>query len=301
MHKVLKVKERFSLTHPDYNSPSELKDFLESHNMAMQKKFGQNFMINENARKRIIESLNPSESDSIWEIGPGLGCMTDLILKSGACLTAFEIDRGFILSLKEFFEKEITSGKFSIVEGDVLKTWKKQKEEKPASKLFGNLPYNIAATFIADTITYGLIFDLCVFTVQKEVAMRMWAKAGDENYSSFSVLCQYFYNVTKGFELAAGNFWPKPNVASHSVIFTKKENFTPVCQTCNFVKIVHALFASRRKTLANNIKSILNSDVNVDEFFSSANVDKSLRAETLTVEDFVRITEVYEKVNLKKR
>ncbi|MCR5218432.1 16S rRNA (adenine(1518)-N(6)/adenine(1519)-N(6))-dimethyltransferase RsmA [Treponema sp.] len=288
------------MTHPDYNSPSELKNFLDSRDMGMQKKFGQNFMINENARKRIIQSLEPGEDDSIWEIGPGLGCMTELILNSGAKLTAFEIDRGFIGCLKEFFEDKIKTGKFSIVEGDVLKNWKKEAEVKKASKLFGNLPYNIAATFIADTIAAGLIFDRCVFTVQKEVAMRMWAKAGEENYSSFSVLCQYFYDVTKGFELGAGNFWPKPNVASHSVLFTRKKDFTPECDTATFVKIVHALFASRRKTVANNIKGILNSDVNPDEFFAAAEVDKSLRAETLTTEDFVRLAKVYEKMNIKK-
>ncbi|MBB5218254.1 ribosomal RNA small subunit methyltransferase A [Treponema rectale] len=286
--------------HPDYNSPSELKNFLDSHEMGMQKKFGQNFMINEAARKRIIESLKLTASDSVWEIGPGLGCMTELILESNAKLTVFEIDRGFISCLKEFFSDKLSSGSFSIVEGDVLKNWKKQKNENPAVKLFGNLPYNIAATFIADTIADGLVFDRCVFTVQKEVAMRMWAKPKEENYSSFSVLCQYFYDVEKGFELGPGNFWPKPNVSSHSVIFTKKQDFKSTCSTAAFVKMVHALFSARRKTIANNIKSILNSDINADDFFERAGIDKGLRAETLSTDDFIRLATVYEKMNNKK-
>ena len=70
--------------HPDYNSPSELKVFLDTHEMGMQKKFGQNFLINENARKRIIDALDITENSSVWEVGPGLGCMTEEILLRGA-------------------------------------------------------------------------------------------------------------------------------------------------------------------------------------------------------------------------
>mgnify|MGYP002711083230 CR=1 FL=1 len=185
------------MNHPDYNSPSELKAFLEQSGMAMQKKFGQNFMINQSAREKIFSLLELKKDELVWEIGPGLGCMTELILSSGANLEVFEIDRGFISILKQFFEQQEKSEQFKIIEGDVLKNWKKtfyENPQKPA-KLFGNLPYNIAATFIADTITENVVFEKCVFTVQKEVAQRMAAKKGTENYSVFSVLCQWGYNV----------------------------------------------------------------------------------------------------------
>lgn len=282
------------MNHPDYNSPAELKNFLEENGLAMQKKFGQNFMINGDARKRIVDSLELCQEEAVWEVGPGLGCMTEEIMNRGAGITVFEIDRGFINLLHQFFEEKEKCGKFRIVEGDVLKNWKKEFEsvEKKPSKLFGNLPYNIAATFIADTITDGIIFNRCVFTVQKEVTQRIVAKAGSENYSAFSVLCQFAYDVKSGIELGAGNFWPRPNVASQSVVMTKKEKSFDCKSSSDFVKLVHALFSARRKTVLNNIKPILPPSISADEFFEKAGISKSERAENLTVADFVKLSNI---------
>lgn len=280
------------MNRPDYNSPSALKKLLDENGMAMQKKFGQNFMVNPAARKRIIDELSPSEGEAVWEIGPGLGCMTEDILKRGANLTVFEIDRGFIGMLREFFSDYAKKNTFRIVEGDVLKTWKKQlqESERPV-KLSGNLPYSIAATFIADTITGGLVFDRCVFTVQKEVAQRMAAAPGTENYSSFSVLCQWGYDVRCGIELAPGNFWPRPNVASQSVIMTKKAVPYECKDPKMFTKLVHALFASRRKTIANNIKAVLPKGMDSEPLFAAAGVKGSDRAENLSAQDFIRLSD----------
>ncbi|MBO7135805.1 MAG: ribosomal RNA small subunit methyltransferase A, partial [Spirochaetaceae bacterium] len=196
----------------DYNSPASLKAFLEARGLAMQKKFGQNFLINGQARKKLIDSLEIEKATTVWEIGPGLGAMTSGILDRGAELTAFEIDHGFAAALSEFFGGRPN---FKLVEGDVLKTWK-TVEDRPA-RLFGNLPYNIAATIFADLICAGVRFDKAVITVQKEVAQRMSAKPGSEDYSSFSVLCQWAYDVTPLMDLGGGSFWPKPNVDSRAV------------------------------------------------------------------------------------
>ena len=107
---------------PDYNSPSALKEILSSNSMAMQKKFGQNFLINENARIKLIDALSLDSSSTVWEVGPGLGAMTSEILRRGALLKVFEIDKGFIALLKVFFKDEIKSGQMQIIECDVLKT-----------------------------------------------------------------------------------------------------------------------------------------------------------------------------------
>ena len=281
------------MNHPDYNSPSELKVFLEQAGMAMQKKFGQNFMINQSAREKIISLLELKKDELVWEIGPGLGCMTELILSSGAKLEVFEIDRGFISILKQFFEQQEKSGQFKIVEGDVLKNWKKAFNENPQkpAKLFGNLPYNIAATFIADTITENVVFEKCVFTVQKEVAQRMAAKKGTENYSAFSVLCQWGYNVKLDLVLGSSSFWPRPTVSSQAVVMTKKEKpFSG--NSVLFVKVVHALFAARRKTIQNNIKPLLPENISAEEFFEKCGISKSERAENLSVEDFIKISDM---------
>ena len=157
------------MQHPDYNSPVALKTFLEEQGLSMQKKFGQNFLVNGDARNKLIDALDISLGTTVWEVGPGLGCMTSDILERGASLTAFEIDRGFASLLKDFFSEQF-SGRFTLVEGDVLKTWKNEyKSSGCPQRLFGNLPYNIAATIIADTIEENIRFEKCVFTVQKEL------------------------------------------------------------------------------------------------------------------------------------
>ncbi|MDD7699454.1 MAG: 16S rRNA (adenine(1518)-N(6)/adenine(1519)-N(6))-dimethyltransferase RsmA [Spirochaetia bacterium] len=286
--------------HPDYNSPSEIKNFLESNGLAMQKKFGQNFLINENARKRIIDALDITENSSVWEVGPGLGCMTEEILLRGASLTAFEIDRGFAECLKNFFDSY--AEKFSLVEGDVLKTWKKERaafsektgKENP-DRFFGNLPYNIAATLIADTIENQVRFDKCVFTVQKEVAKRMTAKPGTEDYSSFSVLCSWAYDINNVIDLAGTNFWPKPNVDSRAVLFTKKEGF-PDCENPKlFCKMQRSLFSSRRKNVKNNLGIFLSSAEKAEYALDKAKIMPSLRAEVLTLEQMLVLSDVLNK------
>ncbi len=286
--------------HPDYNSPSEIKNFLESNGLAMQKKFGQNFLINENARKRIIDALDITENSSVWEVGPGLGCMTEEILLRGSSLTAFEIDRGFAECLKNFFDSY--AEKFSLVEGDVLKTWKKERaafsektgKENP-DRFFGNLPYNIAATLIADTIENQVRFDKCVFTVQKEVAKRMTAKPGTEDYSSFSVLCSWAYDINNVIDLAGTNFWPKPNVDSRAVLFTKKEGF-PDCENPKlFCKMQRSLFSSRRKNVKNNLGIFLSSAEKAEYALDKAKIMPSLRAEVLTLEQMLVLSDVLNK------
>ena len=148
------------MNHPDYNSPAELKTILDNNGFSMQKKFGQNFLINAQARKKLIDTLDLNENSTVWEIGPGLGAMTNEILEKGAKLTVFEIDRGFAKLISDFFSDYSKNNKFSIVHGDVLKTWKDEYNKNGnADCLFGNLPYKIAATFIAETIENIVRFD----------------------------------------------------------------------------------------------------------------------------------------------
>lgn len=283
------------LKHPDYNSPAELKQILDANGFSMQKKFGQNFLINEDARKRLIDALDINENSSVWEVGPGLGAMTSEILKRGANLSVFEIDRGFASLISQFFKDYSDNDHFHLIEGDVLKTWKKQLDTnkgKLPDRFFGNLPYNIAATLIADTIENNIRFDKCVFTVQKEVALRMAAKPGSDDYSSFSVLCQWAYDVKPLMDLGGGNFWPRPNVDSRAVLLTKKEDF-PVCKNQQlFVKVQRALFSSRRKTVRNNLSNYLKNNDKAVEYLNAANIDLMKRAEVLTLEELIKLADV---------
>lgn len=284
------------MEHPDYNSPLALKAFLDENGMAMQKKFGQNFLVNADARKKIIDSLDIDENSTVWEVGPGLGSMTDEILGRGAKLTAFEIDHGFARLVRQFFENYSEKGKFELVEGDVLKTWKKYSDEHGvAQRFFGNLPYNVAATIIADTINEGVRFDKAVVTIQKEVAQRMTAKEGTENYSSFSVLCQWAYNVKNIVDLAGGNFWPVPNVASRAVLMTKREDF-PRCKNPKlFMKMLRQLFSSRRKTVRNNMLALAGNE-KTDQALEKAGIKGSVRAEDLSVDMLLKLSDALNEV-----
>ena len=279
------------MEHPDYNSPQALKLFMEEQNMAMQKKFGQNFLINENARKKLIDFLDVKEGTTVWEVGPGLGSMTSELLERGTNLTVFEIDHGFARLLPQFFEKYVAENKFSLVEGDVLKTWNNEVQKKGVpERFFGNLPYNVAATIIADTINKGIRFEKCVFTIQKEVALRMTAQCGSEDYSSFSVLCQWAYDIKNVVDLAGGNFWPKPNVLSRGVLFTKKEDF-PRCQNPElFMKMLRGLFALRRKTVKNNLSKIFPLEVCL-EAFEKSGISFQERAENLDLEKLLLLSD----------
>lgn len=284
------------MQHPDYNSPIALKNFMDENNMAMQKKFGQNFLVNADARKKLIDVLDVKPGMKVWEVGPGLGSMTSGLLERGVNLTVFEIDHGFARLLTQFFEEYANSGNFSLVEGDVLKTWPKfAKENDIPERFFGNLPYNVAATIIADTITKGFRFDKAVFTIQKEVGQRMNAKPGTEDYSSFSVLCQWAYDVKPVMDLAGGNFWPVPNVASRAVLMTKKEDF-PKCENPElFRKMVRQIFALRRKTLRNNLSRFVKAEI-CDEALKIAGIEPSIRAENLSVEDLLKLSDALDSV-----
>jgi 16S rRNA (adenine1518-N6/adenine1519-N6)-dimethyltransferase len=278
---------------PDYDSPSALKAFLEEREMGMQKKFGQNFLINSSARRKLADALDVTKGTRVWEVGPGLGALTSGILEKGADLTAFEIDRGFAKALESIFADEIKENRFRLVVGDVLKTWKSYFEKNGTpDRFFGNLPYNVAAVIVGDFISAGLRFEKSVVTVQKEVGLRMTAKPGSEDYSSFSVLCQWAYDITPLMDLSGGSFWPRPNVDSRAVLMTKKENFPNCKDPKHFMQMQRALFVSRRKTVKNNLSTFLSDSLKADAILQKARIDPSIRAERLDIETLLHLSDV---------
>jgi 16S rRNA (adenine1518-N6/adenine1519-N6)-dimethyltransferase len=224
--------------------------------MGMQKKFGQNFLINPNARKTLIDSLDANAGDAVWEIGPGLGSMTAEMLKRGISVKAFEIDRGFIEALKDLFKDEAN---LEIVAGDVLKTWKQALPSSPY--LLGNLPYNIGASIIADFIEQKCFFSRMVVTVQKEVAQRMAAKPGESDYSSFTVLCNMAYTVKPLMVLKGASFYPPPHVDSQGVKLELKQEVDFDSYPAILTPMVRAIFSSRRKTVQNNLQTFISSGI----------------------------------------
>jgi 16S rRNA (adenine1518-N6/adenine1519-N6)-dimethyltransferase len=285
----------------NYNSSSALRIFLKQEGLGMLKKFGQNFLINPQVRQALVDALGAQKGDEVWEIGPGLGAMTALLLEKGLNVKAFEIDTGFIRVLKRLFLEE--EG-FHLIEGDVLKTWPAQSL---SPFLLGNLPYNVAATLLADLIEKGKTFSRMVVTVQKEVAIRMAASAGSQDYSSFSVLCASAYSVKPLMTIRPSSFYPQPNVDSMGVLLEKREK----CEYPHiFYPLVRSLFASRRKTVKNNLLAFLTSRygnpsqgrADVQEVCSAILRENALtgneRAENLELEAFLSLAKTIENMRL---
>jgi 16S rRNA (adenine1518-N6/adenine1519-N6)-dimethyltransferase len=182
--------------------------------------------------------------------------MTKPLLDAGAVLTAFEIDRGYSVLLRELFRRETDEKRFTLIEGDCLSSWKTAVHD-PNRPLFllGNLPYNIAGALIGDFIENGCLFVRAAVTVQKETAARIGAERGEKDYSSLSVLCALFYSVQKIVSMPGTFFYPPPKVDSTGLLFEQKKDAPKLPRL--FFPLTRALFASRRKTVYNNLRRFL--------------------------------------------
>jgi 16S rRNA (adenine1518-N6/adenine1519-N6)-dimethyltransferase len=278
---------------PDFDSPAAINAFLAGRGLAPQKKFGQNFLVNRRARERLTEALAPPQNASVWEIGPGIGAMTALLLDTGARVTAFEIDRGFCALLPGIFAGREN---FRLVEGDALETW---KGEGRADFLLGNLPYNIAAHIIGGFIENGVFFKRMVVTVQREVARRIMARPASPDYSSFSVLCSSVYTARSVMPLNRGSFYPAPNVDSEGLCLELRPPALRAGYTPFFYRMVRTLFSRRRKTVKNGLLAFLNTEspnpnltAGASYLLQMAGIAPNERAENLAREDFLRLARV---------
>jgi 16S rRNA (adenine1518-N6/adenine1519-N6)-dimethyltransferase len=265
----------------------------------MRKRLGQNFLINPDARRQLLDALDAPPGERVWEIGSGLGAMTSLLLERGSAVTAFEIDRGFIPALREFFGGNPA---FTLVEGDVLKTW---RTAPPGDYLFGNLPYTIGAVLLANFIENNRFFTRMIVTVQKEVARRMAAKPCSKEYSSFSVLCASAYTVTPLRVLKGACFYPEPRVDSQGVRLDRRTDRDPADYPAFFRPLLRSLFASRRKTVKNNLETFVPSVAVVNRrelpeicglALKDAGIAPGERAERLGVDDFTALAGALERV-----
>ncbi len=273
----------------NYDSPVEIERVLKASGLAMTKKFGQNFLINGQMRSRLVSLMEVEEGMRVWEIGPGLGAVTHMLLREGVNLTAFEIDHGFVKILNEqAFNDE---DNFTLVEGDALKTLFKKRLLPLPERIVGNLPYNVGSVMIAKLIEESYLPPLMVFTLQKEVVERMVSKVGSESYSSFSVLTQIDYENTLALKLSRGSFWPSPNVESAVVVMKRREqSLVPGSHRETFLTLLRAIFAQRRKTLRNNLQSSLygnNGKEFVEKILLLSSLDGGERAEALPVSKIV--------------
>ncbi|WP_319562308.1 16S rRNA (adenine(1518)-N(6)/adenine(1519)-N(6))-dimethyltransferase RsmA [Marispirochaeta sp.] len=233
-----------------WDSKQKIRDLLEEQGIRLKKRFGQNFLVDANHRRRIISALELSKGDKVWEIGPGIGSLTHVLIAKSCDLTVFEIDHGLIRILRDLFDSSI-----SIVEGDFLKTFKETaRSTATPERIIGNLPYSSGSIMIASLVEEDLLPEIAVFTLQKEVADRMLALPGGKDYSSFSLVCQFRSRVEKICDLGGNAFFPPPQVVS-SVVRLRRRPDASTGNLPDYFTAVHDLFRSRRKTAANNLKN----------------------------------------------
>lgn len=270
----------------DYASISSISSLLEENGLSMTKKFGQNFLISMQALDKIVSLAEIKEGTKVWEIGPGLGALTTKMLKAGADVTAFEIDRGFCKILKEKAYPDCDV--FTLIEGDALKTWKEEfKKSGCPDVICANLPYNVGSILIASFIENRCLPAKMVYTLQSEVVQRICAGIGNDEYSGFSVLTGTDYINKEALKLKAGCFWPAPNVDSSVVVMTKREaSLVPEEYATKFFSITRALFAQRRKTVKNNLKAIATSE-QIDNALEKAGIGQTERGERLTTDQIL--------------
>lgn len=245
-----------------------------------RKDFGQHFLTDQNVIGNIVRAINPKPTDTMVEIGPGLGALTAAILPHTKKLDAIEIDTDVLEPLQH---NCADLGQLTIHNQDVL-TFDFTQYQTPI-RLIGNLPYNISSPLIFHVLdALDHILDMH-FMLQKEVVDRMCGTPGNKNYGRLSVMVQYFCQVDSLFTVKPGSFNPPPKVNSAIVRLTPR----PVSErnansTQRLSKVVKAAFSMRRKTLRNNLKGIIRAEQLVE-----IGIDPGARAETLSVQEFVHI------------
>lgn len=245
-----------------------------------KKKFGQNFLVDEQIIADIIRAIRPEAGDNMVEIGPGLGALTRPLLKLLNTLHVVEIDRDIIARLKTDYPQD----KIVIHEGDALK-FDFATLGAPL-RIVGNLPYNISSPLLFHFSDYAARITDMHFMLQNEVVERMVAAPSTPEYGRLSVMLQYRFYMEKLIDVPPESFRPAPKVDSAIVrmIPIPADKIT-VKDEALFAKVVSAAFGQRRKTLRNTLKSRLD-----EADFAQLGIDAQLRAENLGVAEFASIT-----------
>ena len=273
---------------PIIASPQVTNHILHRFKLRADKKLGQNFLIDENIVRNIVAAAELSPSDTVLEVGPGIGTLTQGLAESGASVVAVELDKRLLPVLDTTLEGY---DNVRIVNGDILQVDIMQTVGVDEFKVCANLPYYITTPIIFALLEKRLPMERLVAMVQKEVAERMAAKPGGKDYGALSVAIQYYTEPEIAFIVPPSSFIPAPSVDS-AVIVCKRREKPPVevCDEALFFRVVKAAFSLRRKMLSNSLKNMGIKGEQVTRWLELACVDGKRRAETLSLEDFAALT-----------
>lgn len=254
-----------------------------------RKRFGQNFLHDQNVIQRIVDTIDPQPDEHLVEIGPGRGALTRLLLASSGQLDAIELDRDLAAYLATELGADLNTGKpFRIHQADVLKFNLETISTQPKSlRVVGNLPYNISTPVIFHLLNSHYLVRDMVFMLQLEVVQRLAAAPGDKNYGRLGLMTQYYCEVEHLFNVPSAAFTPKPKVSSAIVRLTPHRQ-PPVsardvqCLT----NVIRTAFTQRRKTLRNSLKTLIS-----EQQLDRLGLNTGERPENLSLADYVAISD----------
>ena len=245
-----------------------------------KKKFGQNFLKNSSIIYAIIQSIQPLSDDLLVEIGPGLGALTKPLLEKTKHLFAIELDRDIV----NWMQNQYSKNNITIFNEDILNFNFYQFDKK--IRIVGNLPYNISTPILFKCIEDIKIITDLHFMLQKEVVDRMIAAPSSSEYGRLSVMLQYYFAMEHLVHVPKESFDPEPKVESSFVRLIPYDSYPFVANNIDqFGKIVKEAFSQRRKTIRNTLKNFMNAND-----FENIDINPQLRAENLSVSDFVKIS-----------
>ena len=251
-----------------------------------KKKFGQNFLNDEDILNKIVQSINVNKNDKIIEIGPGAGALTKKLINFGCSVTAFEIDT----TLKKYLDNLVSSN-LEIVYNDFLNVeLSNYFDKKDNLYVIANIPYYITTPIINKFIKDNFIPEAMVLMVQKEVAERLCSDSHKSDYGAITVILNYYFNIEYLFTVNRDKFYPAPNVDSAVIKLSKRNNIIEVNDYSKFEELVYEAFKHKRKNLRNNLKKY--DLARIENVLKKYSLDLTNRAEDLDYEVFVEIANI---------
>lgn len=266
---------------------NNLKDLISENEFTFKKKFGQNFLIDQNVLNNIINSAAIDDNTLVIEIGVGAGALTSKIAKKAKNVLGYEIDSSLEPILKQtlFEDNNVKIIYDDFLKRDVISDLSDYKYNQ--IYIIANLPYYITTPILNKIIADKIDASKIIIMVQKEVGDRINAKPNTKIYSSLTIFIKYYYSVRKLFDVSKNVFMPKPNVDSIILELSKNKKDYVVMNEDIFFKLVRDSFVHKRKNLKNNL--IGYDFVQILRVLSKYNFDFNVRAEQLTIDQFVEI------------
>ena len=269
------------------------------HQIQLLKKYGlsvrgarsQHLLVDENIQRKLVSAVNPKAGETILEIGPGLGAITELLLKSGARVVAVEQDRRFVEILKGELETDFDHLK--LVHGDILKISLDRFVSRGSHlKVVGNIPYYITSPILLYLIKHRRVVDSAYLMMQREIADRIFAQPGTKAYGRLSLLVRYYADVRRAFEISRHCFSPEPKVDSSFIELVFRRKLPESIDEDALFTLIKFGFATRRKRLLNALTDGFRGKVDkqkLKDILNEAGFSENVRAEELMLKDFMRL------------